>query len=156
VYPWLSWNSLCRPGWPQTQKSACLCLPSAGIKGMRHHCPASIILFSSIFPPTSFCLCFPSFSALSLLHSVVPRGACLMFLFHLELAVQCCWLSTANNQVQTCSMPEMANLGWSLSDPRATLSQAPSPMGEEVAPPSGMIKPERAIRPLKEPSTHIC
>jgi hypothetical protein len=37
VYPWLSWNSLCRPGWPRTQKSACLCLQSAGIKGVRHH-----------------------------------------------------------------------------------------------------------------------
>jgi hypothetical protein len=35
--PWLSWNALCRPGWPRTQKSACLCLPSAGIKGVRHH-----------------------------------------------------------------------------------------------------------------------
>jgi hypothetical protein len=35
-----SWNSLCRPGWPRTQKSACLCLPSAGIKGMCHHCLA--------------------------------------------------------------------------------------------------------------------
>jgi hypothetical protein len=34
---WLSWNSLCRPGWPRTQKFACLCLPSAGIKGVRHH-----------------------------------------------------------------------------------------------------------------------
>jgi hypothetical protein len=33
VWPWLSWNSLCRPGWPPTQKSACLCLPSAKIKG---------------------------------------------------------------------------------------------------------------------------
>ncbi|KRY62139.1 hypothetical protein T4D_13722, partial [Trichinella pseudospiralis] len=33
----LSWNSLCRPGWPGTQKSACLCLPSTGIKGVRHH-----------------------------------------------------------------------------------------------------------------------
>jgi hypothetical protein len=32
-----SWNSLCRPGWPRTQKSACLCLPSAGVKGVRHH-----------------------------------------------------------------------------------------------------------------------
>ena len=32
VQPWLSWNSLCRPGWCRTQKSACLCLPpSAGI-----------------------------------------------------------------------------------------------------------------------------
>jgi len=26
VYPWMSWNSLCQPGWPQTQKSTCLCL----------------------------------------------------------------------------------------------------------------------------------
>jgi hypothetical protein len=34
---WLSWNSLCRPGWPWTQKSACLCLPSTRIKGVRHH-----------------------------------------------------------------------------------------------------------------------
>ena len=33
----LSWNSLCRPGWPRTQKSSCLCLPSAGIKGVCHH-----------------------------------------------------------------------------------------------------------------------
>jgi hypothetical protein len=29
--------SLCSPGWPGTQKSTCLCLPSAGIKGV-HHC----------------------------------------------------------------------------------------------------------------------
>jgi hypothetical protein len=43
----LSWNSLCRPGWPQTQKSACLCLPSAGNKGVHHHCPGfKTILFS--------------------------------------------------------------------------------------------------------------
>ena len=34
---WLSWNSLCRPGWPRIQKSACLCLPSAWIKGVCHH-----------------------------------------------------------------------------------------------------------------------
>jgi hypothetical protein len=42
VRSWLSWNSLCRPGWPRTQKSACLCLclSSAGIKGVCHHCPA--------------------------------------------------------------------------------------------------------------------
>jgi hypothetical protein len=33
---------LYRPGWPQTQKSAaCLCLLSAGFKGMCHHCLAS-------------------------------------------------------------------------------------------------------------------
>jgi hypothetical protein len=38
----MSWNSLCRPGWPRTQKSACLCLPSAGIKGVRHHRPENL------------------------------------------------------------------------------------------------------------------
>ena len=37
VQPWLPWNSLCRPGWPQTQKSTCHCLPSAGIKRVHHH-----------------------------------------------------------------------------------------------------------------------
>jgi hypothetical protein len=42
----LSWNSLCRPGWPQTQKSTCLCLSSAGIKGMCHHRPAFFIVFN--------------------------------------------------------------------------------------------------------------
>jgi hypothetical protein len=36
--PWLSWNLLCSPRWPQTQISAYLCLPSAGIKGLCHHC----------------------------------------------------------------------------------------------------------------------
>jgi hypothetical protein len=38
VWPWLSWNSLCRPGWPRTQKFTCLCLlsASAGIKGVCH------------------------------------------------------------------------------------------------------------------------
>ena len=34
VYPWLSWNSLYRPGWPPIQRSACPNLPSAGIKGL--------------------------------------------------------------------------------------------------------------------------
>jgi hypothetical protein len=29
-----------RTGWPRTQKSACLCLPSAGIKGVGHYCPS--------------------------------------------------------------------------------------------------------------------
>jgi hypothetical protein len=26
----MSWNSICRPGWPQTQRYTCLCLPRAG------------------------------------------------------------------------------------------------------------------------------
>lgn len=28
---------LCKPSWPQTQRSVCLCLPSAGIKSMHKH-----------------------------------------------------------------------------------------------------------------------
>lgn len=35
MWPWLSWNPLSRPGWPQ-KKSTCLCLHSAGIKGVCH------------------------------------------------------------------------------------------------------------------------
>ena len=39
VSPWLSWNSFCRPEWPGTQRSTCLCLPpSAGLKS-RHPIP---------------------------------------------------------------------------------------------------------------------
>jgi hypothetical protein len=51
VKPWLSWISLCRPGWPQTQKSACLCLPSAGITGVYHHCP-TLCMFLTAEPST--------------------------------------------------------------------------------------------------------
>jgi hypothetical protein len=50
AFSWLSWNSLCRPGWPQTQKSTCLCFPSAGIKGVSHHCLTKIkILLTILF-----------------------------------------------------------------------------------------------------------
>jgi hypothetical protein len=43
VYPWLSWNSLCWLGCPQTQKSPCLWLPSTGINSLHHHCLAKIL-----------------------------------------------------------------------------------------------------------------
>ena len=33
--------------WTLAQKSSCLCLPSAGIKGMCHHCPSKFIVFNS-------------------------------------------------------------------------------------------------------------
>ena len=46
VYTWLSWNSLCRPGWPRTQKISCLCLPSTGIKGMGHYCLTTLKLLN--------------------------------------------------------------------------------------------------------------
>jgi hypothetical protein len=45
VFPWLSWNSLCRPDWPWTQRSACLCLQSTGIKAVNHH----ILTYKSYF-----------------------------------------------------------------------------------------------------------
>ena len=37
VYPWLSWNSHCRPGWPWTQRSTCFCLLIAGINCVYQH-----------------------------------------------------------------------------------------------------------------------
>jgi hypothetical protein len=36
-------------GWPQTQKSIRLCLPSSGIKGVRHYHPASWFFFFFFF-----------------------------------------------------------------------------------------------------------
>ncbi|GAB1298665.1 Protein RFT1 homolog [Apodemus speciosus] len=58
--------SLCSPGCPGThsvdqaglelQKSTCLCLPSAGITGMRHHCPAQQV-FLIISPVLMRCYC---------------------------------------------------------------------------------------------------
>jgi len=50
VWPWLSWNSLCRPGWPWTQKSTCLCIQSAGVKGVCHHRPAGHDFNSGYLP----------------------------------------------------------------------------------------------------------
>ena len=40
-------NSLCRPGWPRTQKSVCLCLLSARIKGVCHHDQLCLYLLSA-------------------------------------------------------------------------------------------------------------
>lgn len=43
MYLWLYWNSHCRPGWPQTQRCACLCVLRTRIKeGMHHHCPVML------------------------------------------------------------------------------------------------------------------
>jgi hypothetical protein len=59
VQPWLSWNSLCRPGWPWTQKSTCLCLPSAGIKDLCHHSPPLFFCFFDYFSRLfSLCIFF--------------------------------------------------------------------------------------------------
>ena len=37
MQPWLFWDLICKLGWLQTQRSACLCLLSAGIKYVHHH-----------------------------------------------------------------------------------------------------------------------
>ena len=58
VQPWLSWaiHFVDQAGL-LTQKSACLCLPSAGIKGMQHHCPAQQQVVLCVGSPLQ--LCFP-------------------------------------------------------------------------------------------------
>ena len=45
VQPWMSWNALCRPGRLRTQKSTCLCLPSAGTKVVCQNTQGLISLF---------------------------------------------------------------------------------------------------------------
>jgi hypothetical protein len=50
----LSCNLLYRPGWPRTQKSTCLCLPSAGIKGVRHQSWLSLLSFNLLFKSSFF------------------------------------------------------------------------------------------------------
>jgi hypothetical protein len=52
------WNLLCRTGWPQTQKSACLCLPSTGIKGVHHYHPALSQFLRLFFPTWVFWLSY--------------------------------------------------------------------------------------------------
>lgn len=47
VKPWLSWNSVCRPGWPLSQRFSSLCLPSAGIKVVHYHTEARIWVFEA-------------------------------------------------------------------------------------------------------------
>jgi hypothetical protein len=46
---------ICRPGWPRTQKSTCLCLPSAGIKGVRHHARLPHLSLKAAFLQGQFC-----------------------------------------------------------------------------------------------------
>jgi hypothetical protein len=55
---WQSWNSPYRPGWPRTQKSACLCLPSAGIKSVQQHWQGQITYFC-FFEARSSSTCSP-------------------------------------------------------------------------------------------------
>jgi hypothetical protein len=40
-----SFSLSCRPGWTQTHRYTCLCLLSAGTKGVRHHRPAVTFFF---------------------------------------------------------------------------------------------------------------
>jgi hypothetical protein len=57
----MSWNSLCRPGWPGTQKSTYLCLLSAGIKGVHHYARLTInihVAFSFAYLFVCLFVCF--------------------------------------------------------------------------------------------------
>ena len=42
------WNSLCRPGWLQTQRRTWLGLPNAGIKSVHPPAPLCIVLFTPV------------------------------------------------------------------------------------------------------------
>lgn len=49
MYPWLAWNLLCSPGWPDTLMP----LPSAGINGVGHH--TMNLLFNAVGSPPECC-----------------------------------------------------------------------------------------------------
>jgi hypothetical protein len=56
-------------GWPRTQKSTCLCLPNAGIKGVRHHCLAECHLVNPVvLSQRCTCLCLLSVAIIDLSH----------------------------------------------------------------------------------------
>jgi hypothetical protein len=74
VLPWLSWNSLCRPGWPRTQKSTCLCLPSAGIKGVRHHARLNLCFFEAGSHYVSSGLLWPPNTGVKDMHALQPSN----------------------------------------------------------------------------------
>lgn len=57
----VSQNLLCTPGWPQTQRSACLCLRSAGIRGVRHHARLS----ASVLKPVDDNVPWPGLTSLA-------------------------------------------------------------------------------------------
>jgi hypothetical protein len=72
IYLWVR-ISLCGPSYAETSsvdqtglelRSAYLCLPSAGIKGVYHHCPVTEALLPSTFKEFShsttsvYCLCY--------------------------------------------------------------------------------------------------
>lgn len=48
-----------RPDWPQTQQSTCLCLQSAGIKSVHHHCLAYFTFIKHHFPMYPICCLYP-------------------------------------------------------------------------------------------------
>lgn len=57
VWPWLSWNSLCKPNCPHTQRFACLWHLSAVIKGTWNYCPSTLTLCACVFMGLCVCLC---------------------------------------------------------------------------------------------------
>jgi hypothetical protein len=94
VYPWLSWNSLCKPGLPRTQKSTCLCLPNSGIKGMHHH---TWLLMSVLCKQSYLCLSYAS-----------SHSCCECMNSH-----PCCWgmlLCTVHPCADLC--PQRSSYGW--------------------------------------------
>jgi hypothetical protein len=85
---WLCWNSLCSSGWPQSQRSACLCWLRSEFKGVSHH---------GLHPvPSPSLLSFPVSS--KTLFGLLRRGNPNAFLF-------CYFLSSLRNVVQSFNIP---------------------------------------------------
>jgi hypothetical protein len=70
----------CRPGWPRTQRSVCLCLPSAGIKGVQHYQLAGFRLLTCSSPDTGHVRLF-WFYVLLFIWLVDLKGKCVSWLW---------------------------------------------------------------------------
>jgi hypothetical protein len=57
VYPWPSGTHSLDQAGLETQRFACLCLQSDGIKGVRHHHPAFVCLFVLLAYTSTYHMC---------------------------------------------------------------------------------------------------
>lgn len=83
VYPSISWNLFCRPVWPQTERSKCLCLQSTLVlrtQGVHHHAWLvnyfSILNFWKLWYETDFRVLGHSLDLLQKVDFLSQKGIC--------------------------------------------------------------------------------
>lgn len=112
-----SWNSLCRSGWPWTQKSpSCLCLPGAGIKGLYHHTWGFGYFFLLVLKKGLSL----SQTSLQTLSNPLASATC--------WDNRCCWCTLSAQVVVTRPFPLTSVPTWLLMAPDHPVYHFPTPM----------------------------